>query len=215
MTDYKTIDMESYERKAHFEYFSSMPDPTVGLTVKVDVTKLVSFCKMKKCSFYMAMTHIACIAANKVPELRRRTKDGGIIEYTECGSSHIEPRSDGSYCYCTLWHNMNWDEFIPYAEKCRERAKQGGIEEDEAVDALYFVTTVPWLHYEQVSMPVPCPINDNPSFCWGKWEADYTGRKMMPFSLFVNHALMDGIHIAEFYRILQEELDRLEMSDTI
>ena len=28
--DYKIIDWERYPRRAHFEYFNSMPDPTPG-----------------------------------------------------------------------------------------------------------------------------------------------------------------------------------------
>ena len=82
-----------------------------------------------------------------------------------------------------------------------------GIAEDEDVDALCFVTCLPWLHYEQVTMPVAAPVADNPGFCRGRYEADLRGRLMLPFTLHVNHALMDGAHMAAFFRNLQEELN--------
>lgn len=210
MVEYRTINMEEYPRREHFRYFSAMPVPTFGITARVDVTGLVRFCRERRCSFYMAMTHIACLAANGVPELRRRSRDGGIIEYAKCGTSHIELLPDETYCYCTLWHDMDWDEFIPYAEACRKRAVSAPvIEEDVDVDALYFITTVPWISYEQVSMPITSPVDDNPRFCWGRYEENHRGRLMLPFTLNANHALMDGVHAGAFYRRLQEELDKV------
>ena len=36
--NYKTIDMDSFPRRAHFEYFKGLVYPYVGFTVKVDIT---------------------------------------------------------------------------------------------------------------------------------------------------------------------------------
>ena len=210
MFEYRVLDMERYPRLQHYKYFSAMPNPMLGITVKTDVTRLVDFCRNNKFSFYMGMTHVSCLAANRIPQLRQRKSGNGIIEYTQCGTSHIELLPDETYCYCTMRHDMPWDEFIPYAQQCRRKAvEHPGIAEDHDVDALYFVTTLPWLHYEQLSMPVAHPVTDNPRFCWGKYEADIHGRLILPFTLQANHALADGIHIAAFFRSLQEEIDSL------
>ncbi len=53
------------------------------------------------------------------------------------------------------------------------------------------------------------PVDDNPRFCWGRYEEDHRGRLMLPFTLNANHALMDGVHAGAFYRRLQEELDKV------
>ena len=37
---YKYIDMETYRRKSHFEYFNKLAMPYVGVTVNVDITNL-------------------------------------------------------------------------------------------------------------------------------------------------------------------------------
>ncbi len=37
------IDMDSYKRKAHFEYFGSLAYPYVGATVNVKITGLPDF----------------------------------------------------------------------------------------------------------------------------------------------------------------------------
>ena len=38
--DYRIIDMDSYPRKKHFEHFSSLAFPYLGLTDDIDITEL-------------------------------------------------------------------------------------------------------------------------------------------------------------------------------
>ena len=206
---YTEIDLETYPRKAHFELFSSLADPTVGLTARVDVTDAVRFCRQKGCSFYTVFIHIAALAANEVPELRRRVRNGGIIEYDLCATSHVELTPSGAYGYCTLRHDMGWDEYLRYAAEERRKALlEPTICEDEDVDSYFFVTTVPWLSYDQVTMPYSGA--SNPNICWGKFEPDAQGRLMMPLTLNANHALADGKHIADFFENIRRQLAALK-----
>ena len=204
--------MSTYPRRAHFDYFRSLQNPMLGVTAEVDVTALRDFCKARRCSFYLAFTHVAALAANGVPELRRRIRDGGIVEYDACGTSHVEPLDDGTYCYCTLYHDREWDAWLPYAEAAREACRErGSIEEDDDVEGLYFVTSLPWLHYTQLTQPTAGGDESNPRISWGGFEPDAAGRLMMPVTLLVHHALADGLHVARFYRNIGEELDELRI----
>ena len=204
---YRAIDMNTYPRRTHFDYFRSLQNPMLGITAEVDVTALRDFCKARGCSFYLAFTHVAALAANGVPELRRRIRDGGIVEYDACGTSHVEPLDDGTYCYCTLYHDREWDAWLPYAEAaraaCRER---GSIEEDDDVEGLYFVTSLPWLRYTQLIQPTAGGDESNPRISWGRFEADWRGRLMMPVTLLAHHALLDGAQVAQFYKNLEIEM---------
>ena len=111
------IDMAQYARRRHFDYFRSLPYPYVGVTENVDVSGLVRFCHEKGCSFYLAFLHAAARAADGVPQLRQRIRDGGIVEYDACPTSHTELLPDGTYCYCTLRHDHPLDRYLPYAEE--------------------------------------------------------------------------------------------------
>ena len=48
----KKIDMNSYPRKSHFEYFRNMAYPYVGATVNIDITYLVNVIKREKLLFF-------------------------------------------------------------------------------------------------------------------------------------------------------------------
>ena len=96
-------------------------------------------------------------------------------------------------------------DYLAQTETARAAVQAGGsIEEDDEIQSMYFVSTVPWLHYTQLIQPVACGQDSNPRFTWGKYQVNDKGRVMMPVSVLVHHGLADGLHIARFY----EEFDR-------
>ena len=191
--EYKTLDMGSYKRKQHFEYFSGLAFPYVGTTAPVDITALREKIRRERLPFFLTVCYCAARAANRVPELRRRILNGGIIEYERCRTSHTVALEDETYCYCTLDCAQPFADYLPYAVLEQERAKAArSIDESEAdTGDLIFVSTLPWL-----------------SYTFGKFYAQ--GEKtLLPVSLLCNHALADGLHIAAFYRQLEREIEAL------
>lgn len=203
----KYIDLSTYKRIDHFNYFCSISNPHVGLTVEVDVTDLREFCKNNSYSFYLTFMHAVALAADRVEEFRQRIENGKIVEYDECGTSHTEDTGDGIYCYCTLFHHMPFNEYIEYATKKQEECKkQNSIDEDEEVDRLYFISSIPWIKYTEFYQPTNGQNDSNPRISWGKYEENSNKRHMMPVTVLAHHALVDGKNIAEFYHYLDEEM---------
>lgn len=204
----RMIDMRTYARREHFDYFRKLPYPYMGVTADTDVTALVRFCREKGYSFYTAFIHVAALAADGVPQFRQRIRGDGIIEYDRCPTSHVEPLENGAYCFCTLHHDMDAETYFACAEEIREKArKRENLGESEDTDDMYFVSCLPWLRYTQLTQPTG---NDsNPRITWGKYEADFRGRLMMPVSVLAHHALMDGAELAQFYRGLDLQMRML------
>ena len=210
--NFHKIDMTTYPRKAHYDHFRHLPNPHVGVTVDVDVTELVRVCKENGWSFYLAFIRVAALAANAVPELRRRLKGEGIVEYDACGTSHIELLEDGTYCYCTLRHDLaqSWADYMACAAAERDRARSGAsIEEEDDVDSLLFITSLPWLHYSAFIQPTGGPADSNPRISWGRFAPDHRGRLMLPLTLLCHHSLVDGLQIGAFYGEVQALLKKL------
>ena len=76
---------------------------------------------------------------------------------------------------------------------------------------MYFISTLPWLHYSALIQPVAGGDESNPRITWGKYEDDGAGRTTMPLSVLAHHALVDGIHIAQFYKNLNDEITKLKL----
>lgn len=203
---YRYLDMKTYKRSSHFAYFCSLAYPYVGVTANVDITEFLAEVKREKLPLFLTVCYCAAQAANSIPEFRQRIKDAGIVEYDWCKTSHTVALEDGTYCYCALDGNMPLAEFLPYAGKEQEIARQrNSIEEAEDALGEIFISTLPWLSYTSLIQPVPMPADSNPRITWGKYFVR-EGRTLLPVTVLCHHALVDGIHIASFYEKLQKEI---------
>ena len=205
---FQFIDMETYPRRAHFEYFTKLQYPYVGVTVNVDIAEILKYSRRHRRSFYLTFLHAAALAANRIPQLRQRIRGNRIVEYSECPTSHIEQTDAHAYCYCTLRHHMSEADYFAQAEAARQACKTRGIREDEDVESMIFISTVPWLHYTAMIQPVAGGDESNPRITWGKYTESADGSALMPVSILAHHALVDGIHIARFYDALEAEIGR-------
>lgn len=199
----KIIDMEKDPRGEHFAYFRNFINPNVGLTVPCDITPLYG-----KKPFFLHLLYCAIQAANSVPELRRRIIDDQVVEYESCLSSHTVALPDDTYCYCELDCSMDFKTFLPYAEEQVRKAKErASIEEHDPV-RLFFVSSVPWVSFTGLSLPVPNPPGSNPQITFGKayWQE---GKYLLPLSLTVHHGLCDGVHMAKFFQTFEDNCQRL------
>ena len=206
----KYIDMETYPRKSHFEYFSSLAYPYVGFTANVDVTNPIRFAKEKGGSTFHAILYVAMQAANSVPELRQRVQDGKIVEFDFCNVGYTVALEDKTFCNCYTEGRMSIEEFFVDAKARQEEAKNhpGFVNPDEDEIGLIFTSCIPWLAFTQCIQPAPIPADYNPRIVFGKYMKE-DDRTLMPLHIQCNHALVDGYHLSEFYRIFQEMADNL------
>lgn len=232
MLNYRIIDLNTYPHKAHLEYFMSMNTPHVQLTAQVDVTDLHQFCKREGCSFFLSFLHIVALSADSIPQFRQRIhrltpeemlmpEHAGapaegllagveIREYDESPTSHTESTGNELYCYCSLYHHMPWNEYISKASDAQQRARiSGTLDEDDEIEAFYFPTCVPWIHYTECVHPAGGAADSNPRFSWGKYEEDHRGRLMMPLTVMVHHGLVDGLQIGKFYGNVEKNMTAL------
>lgn len=201
----KIIDLENHPRRSHFEYFGSLAYPYMGMTANVDVTNAVRFAREQGGSSFHAVLWLVSTAANAVPELRQRIENGGIVEYDHCDVGHTVALPDRTFCNCSTDCRRSAAEFLPYAKKCQEEAMKhpGFVNQEEDESGMIFTSCVPWVQFTQVIQPTPIPADSNPRIVMGKYFKE--GEKtMMPLHIQCNHALVDGWHVGEFYRIFAE-----------
>ncbi len=209
----RVIDMTNDPRRGQFEYFRAMPDPWAGITVPVDITDFLAAVRERGKPFFLSVLYAVVRAANAVPELRRRLlPDGRVVEYDRCDASYtvMKPDGTGVYLYCLLEDDLSsYEKFIAEGKRRQEETlTRGTLTEDGDVLSQFFVSCVPWLYYTQIKEPSAGAGDSNPRFAWGKYREE-NGRAVLPVSLFVNHALCDGRHIAQFYQALEEEFAAL------
>lgn len=199
------IDMDSYKRKPHFDYFKSLAYPYVGMTVNVDITDWLIKNKQSGRRFFLPFLYAVARAANAVPELRQRIEGDRIIEFDSCPVSYTLALPGDTYCFCRLDCNLPFSEFMAKGEADRQAAMQNRPLDDEDDPSLLYISCLPWVSYTALVQPVPQPADSNPRITWGKYF-EQGGRTLIPVSLLGHHALVDGLHAARFYEQLDAAL---------
>lgn len=196
----KTIDLQTYPRKSHFEFFKNMAYPYVGFTANMDVTQLLQRAKELGGSGFGACLYAAAKAANRVPELRQRIVGNGIVEFDHCDTAHTVALPDHTFCNCRTDCRRSLEEFLPYAKRRQQEAskRHGFVTTQEDETDLIFLSCVPWIEFTQVIQPTPIPADSNPRIVFGKY-IHRDDRVLMPLSIQANHALADGYHLGRFY----------------
>lgn len=210
---YHYIDINEYKRKNHFNYFKDLSYPYVGLSVNVRITDLLATIKAHHVPFFLTFNYCIANSVNQVPEFRQRIIDNGIIEFDSCKTSHTVALDDGTYCYCTLDCSKPFNEYLPYAIQVQKIAKKENISQDQGdVNELIFISTLPWISYTSLIQPTPVPADSNPRITWGAFfmqDSDV----FIPVSVLCNHALVDGLHISQFYDALNKKI--VELTDIV
>ena len=195
------VDMASYPRRSHFEYFRSLAYPYVGFTANVDVTNLIRYAKQRQASPFLAILWTSAQAANAVPELRQDIEGDCIVQYDHCDIGHTVALPDHTFCNCHTKTQMPLDDYLVYAKEQQEEAKlhPGFVNQEEPETGMIFASCVPWVAFTQCIQPVPIPADCNPRIVFGKFikEGD---RTLMPLHIQCNHALVDGYHLGLFYQ---------------
>ena len=142
----KEIDMAAYKRRAQFDYFRSLAYPYAGVTVEVDISRLVPTLKMHSLPFFLPVLYCAVRAANSVPEFRQRIHGDSVVEYDYCEGSYTVALPDETYCYCVPKTDLPFGEFLDYTREAQRRAvEEPSIEEQDEADSLLFISCIPWV----------------------------------------------------------------------
>ena len=197
------IDLNTFKRKDHFDYFRTLAYPYVGVTCEVEITNFYHFLKENHYPIFLTLLWCVSRAANDVPEFRYRIQQDQSIEFDFCDTSHTVAKEDETYAYCVLKADMDLHSFLKIAQSKHEAAKTSGTIDEDPEEALsmIFISTLPWMYFTDLIQPVPIPADSNPRITWGKIQ-ERNGIVTMPVNVLCHHALVDGKHIANFFERL-------------
>ncbi len=203
------LNLESWPRREHFEFFRKFEEPFFGLVANVDVTKAYAVAKKKDVSFFLYYVHKVAAAVNGVEAFRYRIAGDEVFVYDRIDVSATLTREDNTFGFSLIEYHNNFNEFEVSAKKEIERVRNtpGLFTRSFDVDNIIHFSAIPWINFTSLSHARSFTFPDScPKISVGKM-IDENGRKVMPVSVHVHHALMDGYHVGLFFDLLQQKLD--------
>ena len=95
------------------------------------------------------------------------------------------------------------------AARSREQVHPFDMTGFEGRDDLIYYTSIPWVSFTQLNHTITHDREDSvPRLSWGKYREE-GGCVVLPYSVQVHHAFVDGIHIARFKDALEAMLNAL------
>jgi chloramphenicol O-acetyltransferase type A len=208
METMKVLDIESWNRKEHFEFFSKMASPYFGFTTEVDCTKAYDDAKEKGHSFFAVYLYKSMVAVNTVDELKLRIVGDQVILYDEVHVGSTIGRPDGTFGFSFFHYSEDFEVFnAGLQEQIVTVQGSSGLGIRNEVLPVNHIrhTTIPWNSFSALLHPTNFdPKESIPKITFGRFSSR-EGRKFLPVSVEAHHGLADGLHLARYI----EEFQRL------
>lgn len=204
----KRIDLQSWDRRGQYTLFRSFASPHLSTTVRLDVTEFQETARARKLSLFRSVLFAIMKTVNGIPALRTRFSGDRIYEHEIVHPSFTVPISEESFAFCETDYLADWAEFD---RLCKARTDQAAQQTHLTADATkgedhwIYLSCAPWLDFTATHHPVPNAEDCIPRIAWGKITEE-AGLWRMAVNLQAHHALVDGIHVAKFYKGLEAAL---------
>lgn len=203
----RIIDIDTWNRKEHFNFFKAFDDPFFGVTVNVDFSTTYHQAKDDNSSFFLYSLHKIMQAVNAVDAFRYRIEDDKLVCYDIIHPAPTVGRDDGTFCFSFFEYQPDTSTFVEEAQQIIEKAKAStglGLDASPGRNDVIHYSAVPWIQFTDMKHAVSFGNNAAiPKISTGKYFIQEQ-KIMLPVSITVSHAVMDGLHVSLFLNKLQE-----------
>ncbi len=210
MPDY--LNLETWSRRELFDFFINYDNPYFNVCVQVDVTRLLDLVRARSIKFSLAIHYFVLRCANETDSFRYRLQDGKVVVYEVINGGTTVLLPNESFAYAYFDYQRNFETFISGMATAVEeiRSSTGPLKPTMRDDVIYH-TTLPWISFTSFAHARTKGRGDSiPRIVFGKFSKDGQ-RTIMPLSIEVHHALMDGLHVGRYLSRLEEALANPEV----
>jgi chloramphenicol O-acetyltransferase type A len=206
------LDVTNWARRDLFEFFRGYDHPYFNICTRLDITRaLAQLRSQPDVSTSLALHYVALRAANETEPFRYRLKDGRVLVYEIIHGGTIVLQPNESFNFAYFDYHQDFGTFIGEARESVEAASRviRPLQPDPSENRLHF-TVLPWLSFTSFAHARNLGREESiPKIAFGRFFEE-NGRTLLPFSVEVHHALMDGLHVGRYVTRVQELLDTPE-----
>jgi chloramphenicol O-acetyltransferase type A len=202
------IDLSNWNRKEHFDFFSTFEEPFFGCTTTIDMTVAYEQAKKLQIPFFVYYLHQTIGAVNLVENFRYRIEGNDVMLYDEIDASATIMREDKTFGFSFMKFRSDIHEFAKIVATEIERIEATpGLFTREFPNNIIHFSAIPWINFTGLTHSRSYTLPDScPKISWGKLVSE-NGKKTMALSVMAHHGLVDGYHMGCFIDLLQHKLN--------
>jgi len=206
------LDLATWSRRELFEFFIDYAQPYFNICARVDITNLVAFVRKRSDLRISVVLHYFSLRlANEIEPFRYRLKEKEVYVYDAVhgGTTVLLPNESFTYAYFD--YQRDFEQFARDMTKAVDEMRTGtGALKPTMRDDVIYHTTLPWMSFTSFAHARNKGRGESiPRIVFGKFEED-NSRLMLPLSVEVHHALMDGLHVGRFFTNFEEAATTIE-----
>ncbi|WP_276497203.1 CatA-like O-acetyltransferase [Pontibacter litorisediminis] len=204
------FEVKGWEREEHFHFFKSFANPFFNVHTEIEITNLYNHCKQNNLSVFLAYMHTATEAARKTENFLLRLEGEEVVRYAAADISTTVLTERKTVSFVHLPHHPDLATFCTEASAVVAEAKQGSrlFYGYNGPDLLH-ATTLPWFKFNGMEHAHMDDPNDAiPKLAFGRLEVQ-EAKVVLPLSVRVHHALVDGYHIHLFLQHMEASIKAL------
>ena len=198
---------ETWARNEHFSFFQSRKNPCFSVAFSVNALSLYNFKKKNGFRFTDCLYFATLLAANRIDAFRQRIVNLRPVEFESIDAAFTYiPEGKAVHCNCVAKFDSKFSAFSNNISAARAIADQNPTLCPAGGDAqsLIYFSCLPDIPILAATNPWGDPWVDSvPRILFGKKDA--TGN--ITISIEALHSFIDGIHLAEFYKILTQIME--------
>ncbi|WP_147676884.1 CatA-like O-acetyltransferase [Algibacter pacificus] len=204
----KIININTWNRKEHFEHFSSLKDPSFAVTIPFNVSHAYQVSKANNSSFFTRYLHDCMRAINQIENFRYRILGNEVVEYDVIHTSPTILKDDNTFGFSFVKYSDDLEVFSNNLETEKKRVKQSKtlFPPINGLDCIH-CSALPWINFIAHKEPNSGQIDSVPKLSFGK-ATSINNELIMNVSVHVNHALIDGYHVGLFSKKFQQFLNQ-------
>jgi chloramphenicol O-acetyltransferase type A len=205
------LDVTNWPRRDLFEFFLGYDNPYFNICTRLDVTKLLKLLRPRPgISVSLAYHYFALRVANEIEPFRYRLRDGKVIvhDVIHGGTTVLLPNESFTFAYFD--YQEDFEKFMLDAQRAVEEVQSSGAFSPRGEDDRIYFTVLPWVSFTSFAHARNWGREDSvPRIAFGKFIKE-NDRVLLPISVEVHHALMDGLHVGRYLSWLEEALGKPE-----
>lgn len=205
------LDLDNWNRAAHFDFYSKFEEPFFGVTANIDCTLAYAKCKTQKFSFYNFYLHKILTVVNHIENFRYRIHDHKIAIHDQINVSATVMRTDKSFGFSLITYDSDFRIFNEnvVAETARIQTTTGLFTREFTTDNVIHFSALPWINFTSLSHARSYRLADScPKISVGRISLSGNEQMTLPISIHAHHALIDGYHVGLFFENLQEMMNQ-------
>ena len=202
------LDLTNWARRDLFEFFIGYTNPYFNVCTRVDVTKLAALVRDRPgVRISLALHYFALRVANEIEPFRYRLKDEKVFVYDVVNGGTTVLLPNESFAYAYFDYQRDFEKFLSDMGKAVDDVRTGsGPLKPTMRDDVIYHTTLPWISFTSFAHARTKGRGDSiPRIVFGKFTKE-NERIMLPISVEVHHALMDGLHVGRYLSRLEDAL---------